>query len=263
MSGEAASRGHIDLPGSQRALAEAILALNRPTVVLLSHGRPLVLPWLFERADAVLATWFLGSQAGYGIADVLTGAWNPSGRLSVSWPADVGQIPVFHSQRNTGRPHRPDEHYSSRYIDVPNDPQFPFGHGLSYTRFAVTRVTAAPAEFSIGENVTVQAEIANEGDVAGEETVFLFLHDVVASVARPVLELKGIAKAVLAPGERKTVRFVLTKADFAFLDQDLKHRVEPGVFEILVGPCADRDQLTVTAIELRPPDGLSADRKTP
>jgi beta-glucosidase len=251
MSGEAASRSRIDLPGCQRALAEAILALKQPTVAVLSHGRPLVLPWLFERADAVLATWFLGSEAGRGIADVLTGTWNPSGRLAVSWPADVGQIPVFHSQRNTGRPCRPDEHYSSRFIDLPNEPQFPFGYGLSYTRFAVTRVAATPAQFSIGETVTVDAEIANEGDAIGEETIFLFLRDPVASVARPVLELRGFAKALLAPGERKTIRFVLTNSDFAFLDQDLKPRVEAGAFEILVGPSADRNRLMVTTIRLR------------
>ena len=253
LSGEAHSRGHIDLPGSQRALAEAVLALGKPTVVLLSHGRPLTVPWLFERADAALATWFLGSQAGHGIADVLTGAWNPSGRLPLSWPVDVGQIPIFHSQRNTGRPGRPDVHYSSRYIDMSNEPQFRFGFGLSYTRFAVASVVASPTEFAPGQSVVVEATIANEGSVAGEETVFVFLRDLVACVARPALELKDFAKIVLAPGARGAVRFRLKPEDFSFLDADLKPRIEPGEFEILVGPCADRQRLVSTTIRCRAP----------
>ncbi len=251
LSGEAHSRGHIDLPGSQRALAEAVLALGKPTIAILSHGRPLALPWLFERADAVLATWFLGSEAGHGIADVLTGAWNPSGRLALSWPVDVGQIPTFHSQRTTGRPGKPDVHYSSRHIDLPIEPQFCFGHGLSYTRFEVTALTATPAEFAPGDPVTVEADILNAGEVAGEETVLLFLRDPVASVARPALELKGFAKAMLTPGARQTVRFRLSGSDFAFLDQKLEPRIEPGAFEILVGPCADRNQLKAITIRFR------------
>ena len=203
------------------------------------------MPWLFERADAALATWFLGSEAGHGIADVLTGAWNPSGKLSVTWPFDVGQIPIFYSHRSTGRPAKPDVYFCNRHIDLPIEPQFHFGHGLSYTRFAVTKLSATPAEISGDQSVTVEAEVANEGGVAGEETLFLFLRDPVASVARPVLELKDFAKAVLKPGERKTVRFTLARSDLAFLDRDLKPRVEPGEFQIFVGPSADRSKLTV------------------
>jgi beta-glucosidase len=253
LSGEAHSRAHIDLPGRQRALAEAVLDLGKPTIALLSHGRPLTLPWLFARADAVMATWFLGSEAGHGIADVLTGVWNPSARLCVSWPVDVGQIPIFHSQRNTGRPMRSDGHYTSRYIDMPNEPQFPFGFGLSYTRFAVTSLTASPREFTPGEPIVVEAEIANEGGATGEETVFLFLRDPVASVARPVLELKDFAKTVLAAGEHRMVQFELADADFAFLDEDLRLRLEPGEFEILVGPCADRGKLRAVTVRCRAP----------
>ena len=140
MTGEAQGRGRLELPGSQRALAEAVLALGKPTVAILCAGRPLTVPWLFERADAALATWFLGSEAGHGIADVLTGAWNPSGKLSVTWPHDVGQIPIFYAHRATGRPAVPDVYYCNRHTDLPIEPQFHFGHGLSYTRFAVTKL---------------------------------------------------------------------------------------------------------------------------
>jgi beta-glucosidase len=251
ISGEAHSRGRIDLPGRQRALAEAVLSLGRPVIAVLSHGRPLALPWLFERADAVLATWFLGSQAGHAIADVLTGDVNPSGRLAVTWPCDVGQIPIHFSRRPTGRPARPDVYFSARHIDLPIEPQFHFGHGLSYTRFSIARVVATPGEISVDGSVTVEAEIANEGDVAGEETVFLFLRDPVASVARPLLELKGFAKAALAAGARTTVKFSLHAADFAFLDRELEPRVEPGEFEVLVGPSADRTKLATTTIRYR------------
>ena len=251
ISGEAHSRGRIDLPGRQRALAEAVLAAGKPTVAILSHGRPLALPWLFERADAALATWFLGSQAGHAIANVLTGKHNPDGRLAVTWPYDVGQIPIYHARRPTGRPAHPDVYFSSRHIDLPIDPQFAFGHGLSYTRFALSDLKATPSEFAPGEHVMVEAELANVGDVAGEETVFVFIRDVVASVARPVLELRGFVKVSLQPGERQLVRVVLAPEDFAFLDEQLHPRTEPGLFEILVGPSADRSRLIATTVRCR------------
>lgn len=251
MTGEAHSRGRIELPGRQRTLAEAVLALGKPTVAILSHGRPLALPWLFERADAVLATWFLGSEAGHGIAAVLTGAHNPSARLAVTWPYDGGQIPIYFAHRSTGRPANPEVYFSTRHTDLPIKPQFPFGHGLSYTRFAVTALTVTPAEIAPSDTISVEAEIANQGGVEGEETVFLFIRDPVASVARPLLELKGVAKAWLKPGERRVVRFKLTTDDLAFLDRNLQSRIEPGVFEIFVGPSADRMRLTAATIRLR------------
>ena len=156
-------------------------------------------PWLFERADAVLATWFLGSEAGNAVGDVLSGRHNPTARLPVSWPVDVGQIPIFYAQRPTGRPADPAEHYTSKYIDLPVEPLFAFGHGLSYTRFAYRDLRAHPEELRPGETIAVEVEVANEGAVAGEETVFLFLRDPVASIARPLLELKGVAKIALEP----------------------------------------------------------------
>ena len=160
-------------------------------------------PWLFERADAVLATWFLGSEAGHAVGDVLSGRHNPSGRLPVSWPVDVGQIPIFYAERRTGRPADPAEHYTSKYLDLPVEPLFPFGHGLSYTRFELSGLRTSAAELRPGEPITVEVDVANQGEVAGEETLLLFVHDPVASVARPLLELKGMAKITLAPAEAR------------------------------------------------------------
>ena len=209
MSGEAASRADLGLPGRQRALAEAVLDLGKPVAVVLSSGRPLTLPWLFERADAVLATWFLGSEAGHAIADVLTGRFNPTGRLPLSWPRHVGQAPIFYSQRPTGRPTKAGEHYTSSYLDVPATPQFPFGHGLSYSRFALLDLCCNPSSVKAGESVEVSVTVRNDSEVDGEATLFLFVRDMLASVARPVLELKGVRKIVLAAGQRGHVTWPL------------------------------------------------------
>ncbi len=248
MTGEAHSRGRIELPGHQRALAEAIFALGKPVIVVLSHGRPVAAPWLFERAEAVVSSWFLGSEAGHGIADVMTGKWNPSAKLCVTWPYDGGQIPIFHSQRSTGRPANPEVYFSTRHVDLPIEPQFPFGHGLSYTRYALSNLKV-PSEFTEGDTVTVAVDVSNEGSVAGEETLFLFLRDPVASIARPVLELKGFAKATLKSGERKTVCFTLKPADFEFLDKNLQPRFESGAFEVSVGQSADRTKLLTAKVQ--------------
>lgn len=250
MSGEAASRGRPGLPGRQQELAEAILALGKPTVVLLTSGRPLLIPWLFANADAVLATWFLGSEAGNAVGDVLKGTWNPSGRLPISWPVDVGQIPIFYAQRRTGRPADPAVHDTSKYLDLPGEPLFPFGHGLSYTRFTLSNLRAHPAELRLGEGFSVEVDVTNEGPVMGEETVLLFMHDLVASIARPVLELKGVQKIALAPGASGTVTFTVPPEAFEFLDADLAPCVEPGVFEILVGPSAAVALLLKTSVRL-------------
>ena len=192
MSGEAASRARPDLPGRQRELAQAVLELGKPVIVLLSSGRPLMVPWLFERADAVLATWFLGSEAGHAVGDVLSGRCNPTGRLPVSWPVDVGQIPIFFGQRPTGRPADPAVHYSARYLDLPVEPLFPFGHGLSYSRFALAGVRAEPAELRPDGELSVEAQVVNEGSAAGEETLFLFVRDPVASIVAAAARAEGI-----------------------------------------------------------------------
>jgi beta-glucosidase len=227
-----------------------VLDLGIPVVALLSSGRPLMLPWLFDRAAAVLATWFLGTEAGHAIADVVTGAVNPSGRLPVTWPRDVGQVPIFFAERATGRPSDPEQHYTSKYIDMPTTPQFPFGHGLSYSRFALGDLKVSADMLRAGESLTVEVAVTNTGTVAGEETVFLFIHDPVASVARPLLELKGMAKAVLAPGERQVLHLPLPAGALAFPGIDLKPVLEAGAIDILVGPRADRTELLSTRIQV-------------
>jgi beta-glucosidase len=243
MSGEAGSRAKPGLPGLQAAFARAVLDLGKPVVVLLSSGRPLMVPWLFERAEAVLACWYLGSEAGHAVADIVTGRWNPSARLPVTWPVEVGQIPIFYARLPTGRPIDPAFRYSSKYIDMPNEPLFAFGHGLSYTRFAYSNLRAWPAELRQGGTLAIEVDVANEGKAAGEETVLLFVRDPVASVSRPVLELKGMAKAFLQPGEKRTVRLALACDALAILDATLAPRLEPGAIEIFVGPSARADAL--------------------
>ena len=209
MSGEATSRARPGLPGTQRSFSRTPWRFGKPVIVVLTCGRPLIEPALFEKAGAVLVTWFAGSEAGNALADIVTGAANPSGRLPVSWPAEIGQIPIFYAQRRTGLPADPKAEQTSKYIDAPVAPLFPFGHGLSYTRFGYGKLHVSTQILRPGEVLSIEAEIENQGPVAGEETCFLFIHDVTASVARPVLELRGIAKIALDPGQRGTVRFEL------------------------------------------------------
>lgn len=254
MSGEAASRADPALPGHQRALAEAVLdraaARGTPVVVVLFSGRPLVVPWLVERADAVLAAWFLGSEAGNAIADIVTGTVSPSGRTPVSWARSVGQVPIFYGERPSGRPANPLDKFTSKYLDVPNSPLFPFGHGLTYGRFTLSNLSVGPELVTRDGTITIRVDVANDGKRAAEETVFLFVHDKVASVTRPVLELKGFGKMALAPGETGTLHLTLAALDLDVLGPDLEPAFEPGEVEILVGPCADRAQLLVRTIRL-------------
>lgn len=253
LAGEGNSRGHIDLPGRQRLLAEALFALGKPMVTVLTHGRPLALPWLFSQPGAVLATWFLGSQAGHAIADVLLGAANPSGKLAITWPVDVAQVPIHFAERTTGRPGRLDEHFTSRWVDLPLEPQFPFGHGLSYTTFEFSALRASTLAPHIGDDIAVEVMVRNTGNIAGDETVFLFIRDPIAAIARPKLELRGFAKVRLSPGEARSVSFTLTRDDLSYLDADLRHRIDPGAIDILVGPSANQRQLIRTTINLLAP----------
>jgi beta-glucosidase len=252
MSGEAGCRARPGLPGRQAALADAVLESGKPVVVLLSSGRPLTVSWLFERAGAVLATWYLGSEAGHAVADVLGGRWNPSGRLPVSWPVDVGQIPVFYARLPTGRPFDAGIRYTSKYLDIPNEPLFPFGHGLGYSRFALGNLRVDRTELRPGEAVSIEVDVANAGTVAGEETILLFVRDPVASVSRPVLELKGMTKVSLEGGRRGTARMTLTADALAFLGPDLEPRLEPGLFEFFVGPAASTNRLLKICVTLLP-----------
>jgi beta-glucosidase len=254
MSGEASSRAHLDLPGEQRRFAAAVFerahATRTPVIVVLFSGRPLVVPWLVERAQAVLAAWFLGCEAGNAIADVISGKVSPSGRTPVTWARAEGQVPIFFSARPTGRPMNPDDFYTGKYLDVPNDPLFPFGHGLSYGRFSLDDLRVSPLEVEDIDTIRISVEVRNDGVRAADETVFLFSHDKIASVARPLLELKGFARISLRPGESGTVNMSLRATDLRFLGIDLNPVYEPGEVEILVGPCADRRQLLVQTVRL-------------
>ncbi len=256
MSGEAASRAYLDLPGRQRALAEAVFdrarTLRLPVIVVLFSGRPLIVPWLVERADAVLAAWFLGSEAGSAIGDVITGTVSPSGRTAVSWARALGQVPLFFGQRPSGRPADPKDRFTSKYLDVPNEPLFPFGHGLTYGRFTLSNLRVPGERVTENDTLVIRVDVANDGERAGEETVFLFTHDTVASVARPLLELKGFAKIRLDPGQSGTVTLLLPASELRFLGLELKPVFEPGEVEILVGPCADRARLLVAMVHLAP-----------
>jgi beta-glucosidase len=252
MSGEGGSRAELGLPGDQRALAEAALELGKPLVALLTCGRPLTAPWLFERADAVLATWFLGSEAGNAIADVLTGRFNPTGKLPVTWPRDVGQVPIFYGERPTGRPARPGERLTSSYLDLPATPQFPFGHGLSYSSFTLHGLECKPCIVQTTATTEVSVSLRNGSRLQGEATVFLFVRDPVASIARPRLELKGVRRIVLAGGEQGVVRWRLPISSLAFPGAGLDPVLEPGRFEIYVGPSADPAKLLGCSIEVVP-----------
>lgn len=255
MSGEAASRAFPELPGAQRALAEAVLERARsddvPVVVVLFCGRPLIVPWLVERADAVLIAWFPGTEAGNAIADVLTGRVSPSGRTPITWPRALGQIPLFYCQRNSGRPENPQDHFTSKYLDSPSSPLIPFGFGLTYGRFTYSNLKVTPESATAEDIIEVAVDVTNEGARAAEETVFLFIRDRVASVARPILELKGVTKISLQPGETETARLQLPAAQLGFLGHDFEPVLEPGEIEIRVGPSADPAQLTTSRVMLR------------
>jgi beta-glucosidase len=254
MSGEASSRAHLGLPGEQHQLAEAVFnqakSSSTPVVVILFSGRPLVVPRLIEKADAVLAAWFPGSEAGNAIADIVLGRESPSGRTPISWPRALGQVPIFYSERLGGRPFNAVDRFTSKYLDEPNEPLFPFGYGLTFGRFVYSNLRLSQTIAGPDDTVTVQIDLANEGARAAEETVFLFVHDKVASVARPSLELKAFGKIKLAPGGRGSVSLRLPAADLKFLDIDLNPVFEPGEIEILVGPCADRTRLISAILQL-------------
>lgn len=251
MSGEAASRADPGLPEPQRRLADAVLATGKPVVVVLFSGRPLVASWLFDRAGCVLAAWFPGTEAGHAIADVLMGNADPGGRLPVTRPRSVGQIPIYYGQRPSGRPADPADHYTSKYLDLPVTPQFPFGYGLSYGRFRIEGLQVSPEVCGPEDVLDVSVAVANEGTCAGEDTLFLFIRDPVASVARPVLELKDFAKVAFGPGARDVLRFRLKVADLGFLGPDFEPCLEAGTVEIAVGRSADPAALQRTTVRLQ------------
>jgi beta-glucosidase len=235
MSGEAASRASLDLPGRQLELVKAVAALGKPFVVVLMNGRPLTINWIADNAPAILETWFGGIQAGNAIADVLFGDVNPGGKLPVTFPRNVGQIPIYYGHKNTGRPPDPKNKYTSKYLDSPVTPLFPFGYGLSYTAFRLTNLSLSAQSIKPDGRLTVSADLENTGARAGDEVVQLYIRDVVASVTRPLKELKGFQKISLKPGEKRRVQFTLASEQLGFYDREMRFIVEPGEFQVFVG----------------------------
>lgn len=236
-SGESASKSDIDIPYAQKRLLKALLATGKPVILVLFNGRPLTLSWETENVPAILDVWFAGSEAGDAIADALLGKVNPSGKLSMSFPRNVGQIPVYYNHKNTGRPLTGKwfAKFQSNYIDVPNDPLYPFGYGLSYTQFEYGNIELSAKQLKGNQTLTVTVPVKNIGKYAGKEVVQLYIRDEVGSITRPVQELKGFNKIELAPGETKNVSFNITPELLKFYNGDLKLDWESGDFQIMIG----------------------------
>ncbi|HEY2963628.1 MAG TPA: beta-glucosidase BglX [Pyrinomonadaceae bacterium] len=235
MGGEAASRSSLDLPGRQMDLVKAIQATGKPTVVVLINSRPLTFGWIVDNVPAILGAWMGGSQAGNAIADVLFGDVNPSGKLPVTFPRTAGQVPIYYNHLNTGRPPEAQNKYSSKYLDVPWTPQFTFGYGLSYTSFKVSNLQLSARRIRTADKLTVSVEVENTGKRAGDEVVQLYLRDPVASMARPVKELKGFQRVTLQPGEKRRMEFTVTRDQLAFWNRQMRYVVEQGEFIVMVG----------------------------
>jgi beta-glucosidase len=239
MSGEAASRSSLDLPGRQLELIQAVHATGKPYAVVLMNGRPLSIPWLAAHAPAILETWFGGTQAGHAIADVLFGDVNPGGKLPVTFPRSVGQVPLYYNHKPTGRPPEAGNKYTSKYLDVPWTPLYPFGYGLSYTEFKLSNLRLSEARISPAGRVTARVDVQNIGRVAGDEVVQLYLRRTAASVTRPIKELKGFERITLRPGETRTVEFELGPEHLGFYGREMKFGVEPGVVEVMAGSSSE------------------------
>jgi beta-glucosidase len=238
MSGESSSRTDLSIPDVQKDLLKALLATGKPVVLVLFDGRPLTIQWESENVPAILNAWFGGTEAAFSIADVLFGDVNPSGKLAMSFPKNVGQIPIYYAHKNTGRPLGDDKwfiKFRSNYLDVDNDPVYPFGYGLSYTTFSYGPVTLSKDSIRAGETIVASVEVTNTGDVAGKEVVQMYIKDVFASASRPVRELKGFDKVLLQPGETKTVTFGIGIDALSFYNQDMVYAAEPGEFKVYIG----------------------------
>ncbi|MCO6360348.1 glycosyl hydrolase [Roseivirga pacifica] len=235
-SGEAASRSEIGLPGPQQALIEEIHALGKPVVAVVMAGRPLTIEWIDENIPAVMNAWHLGTMSGPAIAQTLFGDHNPAGKLTITFPKNVGQIPVYYNMKNTGRPFDANNKYTSKYLDVSNEPLYPFGYGKSYTSFDYSGIELSSTNMEMNGSITVSATIKNTGKYAGKEVVQFYIRDLVGSVTRPVKELKGFEKIRLAPGESKKVSFTVTVKDLEFYTRDMSYKAEPGDFRVFIGP---------------------------
>ncbi len=240
-SGEAASRSDIRIPGVQSELLQKLAATGKPVAVVLLNGRPLDLSEDLPYAGAMLEAWFPGTMGGYAVADVLFGDVNPSGKLSVTFPRNLGQVPIYHYAKNTGRPYvHPEAKYESRYLDVPNEPLFAFGHGLSYTSFEYSPVELSAASFSGEGGITASVTVTNTGEVEGTETVQMYIRDLVGSVTRPVKQLKGFERVRLAPGESREVVFDIDAATLSFYRADMTWGPESGEFKVFIGGASDK-----------------------
>src|SRR5438270_13152932 len=252
MSGEAASRASIELPGAQRDLALAVIratqGTSKPVVVVLMNGRALAIPELARDAPAIVESWFLGNQHGRAVADVLFGDYNPGGKLPVTFPRATGQIQLYYNHRNTGRPADSANGYTSKYLDLPWTPQFPFGFGLSYTTFSYSNLRLSAPRIAAGDSLSVSVDLKNSGDRSGDEVVQLYVRDSVATVAEPVKSLKGFRRVPLQSGETRTVTFRLGPEAFSLYDRQMRKVVEPGTFTIFVG--TNSDELTSAHVEV-------------
>lgn len=239
MSGESASRTNLNIPDAQQDLLKALVKTGKPVVLLLFTGRPLVLNWEEANVHSILNVWFGGSETGDAIADVLFGKMSPSGKLTTTFPRSVGQLPLFYNHLNTGRPD-PDNstfnRYSSNYLDTTNEPLYPFGYGLSYTRFTYGDMHLSSETLSENGDLTVSVTVSNVGNYDGYEIVQLYLHDIYAEIARPIKELKGFGRIFLRKGESREVKFIITAADLKFYNSELQYLYEPGEFDVMVGP---------------------------
>jgi beta-glucosidase len=237
--GEAASKSSLDLPGRQMDLVKAISTTGKPTIVVLMNGRPLTVGWIADNSPAILEAWMGGTEAGNAIADVLFGDVNPGGKLPVTFPRTVGQVPIYYNHMNTGRPPDANNRYTSKYLDVPWTPQFPFGFGLSYTQFKIGNLQLSSQQIRPDGKLTVTVEVENVGRRAGDEVVQLYIRDVAASMTRPVKELKGFSRITLRPGEKRRVEFTLGPESLGFYNREMKFVVEPGEFKVMVGSSSE------------------------
>lgn len=247
MSGEAKSRSNLQLPGVQEDLIKELQKTGKPIVILINAGRPLIFNWTADNMPTIVYTWWLGSEAGNAIADVLFGDYNPSGKLPMSFPRTEGQIPIYYNHFSTGRPSiNEDKVYKSAYIDLPNSPKFPFGYGLSYTTFSYGDLKLSKTKIKDTETLEVSMTLTNTGKFAGEEVVQLYLQDKFGSVVRPIIELKDFQKVKLQPGETKTLTFVIDNEKLAFYNQALEFKSEPGEFNLMIGSSSSDIRLSAS-----------------
>ncbi len=239
MVGEAASRSSLDLPGRQMDLVKEVSATGKPTIVVLINGRPPTIGWIVDKVPAILEAWMGGTEAGNAIADVLFGDVNPGGKLPVTFPRVVGQVPIYYNHLNTGRPPEANDRYKSKYLDVPWTPQFPFGYGLNYTQFKITNLQLSEQQIKTDGSIRVSVDVENTGKRDGDEVVQMYTRDIAASVARPVKELKGFKRITLKPGEKQRVEFSLGPEHLGFYNREMKFVVEPGEFKVMVGSSSE------------------------